>query len=53
MPDRQSRHSDNDLIDRMKEYDTPSQQSTAGGEVNRKVGSRAELNRALLSLIHI
>ncbi|MXO46951.1 hypothetical protein GRI69_01580 [Erythrobacter vulgaris] len=47
MPERQSRHSDNDLIDRMKEYDTPSQQSSAGGEVNRNVGSRAELNRAL------
>jgi hypothetical protein len=47
MPERQSRHSDNDLIDRMKEFDTPSQQSSSGGEVNRQVGSRGELNRAL------
>lgn len=47
MPERQSRHSDNDLIDRMKEFDTPSQRSSSGGEVNRQVGTRGELNRAL------
>lgn len=46
MPERQSRHPDNELIDRMSEYPTPGQQSRAGGEVNRKVGTRAELERA-------
>lgn len=39
-------HSDNELIDEMSEFATPSQQSSAGGEVNRRVGKRAELNRA-------
>ncbi|NNC51432.1 MAG: hypothetical protein HKO08_00140 [Erythrobacter sp.] len=46
MPERQSMHPDNELIDEMTEYDTPSQQSSSGGEVNRQVGSRGELNRA-------
>ncbi|UVI38112.1 hypothetical protein [Qipengyuania spongiae] len=46
MPERQSRHPDNDLIDSMTENDTPSQQSSAGGEVNRRVGKRGELNSA-------
>ena len=46
MPERQSRHPDNDLIDAMKEEPTPSQQGSSGGEVNRRVGKRAELNRA-------
>ena len=46
MPERQSRHPDNDLIDKMTEGKTPSQGSSAGGEVNRQVGSRAELHRA-------
>jgi hypothetical protein len=46
MPERQSRHPDNELIDAMTESDTPSQQSSAGGEVNRRVGKRGELNRA-------
>lgn len=46
MPERQSRHPDNELIDKMTEHETPSQQSASGGEVNRKVGSRGELNRA-------
>ena len=46
MTDRQSKHPDNELIDEMTEYPTPSQQSAAGGEVNRQVGSRGELNRA-------
>ncbi len=45
MPERQSRHPDNDLIDAM-DQETPSQQGTAGGEVNRRVGSRAEEARA-------
>ena len=46
MPERQSRHPDNKLIDRMQDVDTPGQQSRAGGEVNRRVGTRAELERA-------
>ena len=46
MPERQSRHPDNDLIDRLQDGETPSQQSRSGGEVNRKVGTRAELERA-------
>ncbi len=46
MPERQSMHPDNEFIDEMAEYPTPSQQSASGGEVNRQVGSRAELNRA-------
>jgi hypothetical protein len=47
MPERQSRHPDNDLIDSMQEGGaTPGQQSRAGGEVNRNVGTRAELERA-------
>ena len=46
MPERQSRHPDNELIDEATKYDTPSQQSSAGGEVNRRVGKRGELNRA-------
>jgi len=46
MPERQSRHPDNDLIDRMTEEKTPSQQSSGGGEVNRRVGKRDETRRA-------
>ena len=46
MPERQSMHPDNDLIDEMTEYPTPSQQSASGGEVNRQVGTRGEFNRA-------
>ena len=46
MSDRQSTHSDNELIDELTENETPSQSSSAGGEVNRRVGSRDELNRA-------
>lgn len=46
MPERQSRHPDNDLIDEMQEGKTPSQGSRAGGEVNTRVGTRDELNRA-------
>ncbi len=46
MPERQSRHPDNDLIDEMEELATPGQQSRGGGNVNRNVGTRAELERA-------
>ncbi|AOL23090.1 hypothetical protein Ga0102493_112071 [Erythrobacter litoralis] len=46
MPKRQSRHPDNDLIDRMTEEKTPSQQSSSGGEVNRRVGKRDETKSA-------
>ena len=46
MPERQSRHPDNELIDEMTEGKTPSQGSSSGGEVNRQVGKRGELNRA-------
>jgi len=48
MPDRQSRHPDNDLIDEMQEESlgNPSDQSSAGGQINRNVGSRAELHEA-------
>ena len=43
MPDRQSRHPDNDIIDQAQEDSTPGAQgSSAGGEVNRRVGSRAD-----------
>lgn len=46
MTERQSRHPDNELIDELTGEPTPSQSSSAGGEVNRRVGKRAELNRA-------
>ncbi len=46
MPERQSRHPDNELIDAMQDGATPSQQGRSGGEVNKKVGTRDELNRA-------
>ena len=46
MPERQKVHSDNELIDAMSENATPSQGSRSGGEVNTRVGTRAELNRA-------
>ncbi len=46
MPERQSRHPDNELIDQMTQYTTPSQQSSSGGNVSTRVGSRAELVRA-------
>jgi len=46
MPERQSRHPDNELIDRMTDEKTPSQGSSSGGEVNRRVGKRDELARA-------
>lgn len=46
MPERKNRHPDNDLIDRMQDGDTPSQGSRSGGEVNTRVGTRDEINRA-------
>jgi hypothetical protein len=46
MPERQSRHPDNELIEELTEGATPSQQGSAGGEVNRRVGKRGEENRA-------
>ena len=46
MTERQSRHPDNDLIDELTEGEPPSQQSSAGGEVNRRVGKRGEEARA-------
>ena len=46
MPERQSRHPDNELIDEMTDVPTPSQQSSSGGQVNRDVGKRGELHRA-------
>ncbi|GGC25055.1 hypothetical protein GCM10011371_10850 [Novosphingobium marinum] len=42
MPERQSRHPDNDLIDRMTDRDTPDQAGSAGGNLQRDVGKRAE-----------
>ena len=46
MPERQSRHPDNDLIDQITQDATPDQQGSAGGDVNTRVGSRADLNGA-------
>ena len=40
-------HPDNDLIDAMEDASAPTaQSSSAGGNVNRAVGARAELNAA-------
>lgn len=46
MPERQSLHPDNELIAELTEEATPSQQGSAEGTVNVRVGKRAELNRA-------
>ncbi len=46
MPERQSRHPDNALIDEITKGAAPSQQGSSGGEVNRRVGKRGEENRA-------
>lgn len=47
MPERQSRHPDNDIIDQAQEDSVPNAQaSRGGGEVNTRVGTRAELNKA-------
>lgn len=47
MPERQSRHPDNEIIDSLQEEATPSHQGRAGGEMKKRVGTRAELERAL------
>lgn len=46
MPERQSRHPDNDLIDSLQDGATPGHQGRSGGDVKKKVGTRAELERA-------
>ena len=46
MPKRQSMHPDNELIDELTQDATPSQQSASGGNVNVRVGKRAERNQA-------
>ncbi len=46
MPERQSLHPDNELIDEITAEKTPSQQGSSGGQVNVRVGKRAELNAA-------
>ena len=46
MPERQSAHPDNELIDAMQEGGRPSQQGRSGGDVSKSVGTRGELNRA-------
>ena len=45
MPERQP-HPDNDLIDRLQQDGTPSQQGRSGGVLQKRVGTRAELERA-------
>ena len=46
MPERDP-HPDNDLIDRAQEDSVPTAQAdSSGGNVNRTVGTRAELNEA-------
>ena len=42
MPERQSMHPDNDLIDSLTENGTPSHGSRAGGQVATNVGTRGE-----------
>lgn len=42
MPERQSRHPDNDLIDEMQEGANPSHQGRSGGDVPKTVGTRGE-----------
>lgn len=46
MPERQSRHPDNELIAELTAEATPSHQGSADGSVNVRVGKRGELNRA-------
>lgn len=47
MPERQSPHSDNELIDEMQEDSVETAQlDRSGGNVNRTVGTRAELREA-------
>ena len=46
MPERQSMHPDNELIDEITEGETPSQGSGSVGGPPAAVGSRDELHRA-------
>lgn len=47
MPERQSPHSDDELIDEMKKDSVKTAQlDRSGGNVNRTVGTRAELHEA-------
>ncbi|AWW75229.1 hypothetical protein CD351_12400 [Erythrobacter sp. KY5] len=46
MPERQSLHPDNELIAKLTKEATPSQQGSSDGNLNVRVGKRAELNRA-------
>jgi hypothetical protein len=47
MPERQSRHSDNETIDEMQDdARRDAHQGSAGGNLHRTVGSRAELHEA-------
>lgn len=46
MPERQSPHPDNELIDEMEDKAIGGQHTRSGGEVNRRVGTRAELHDA-------
>lgn len=46
MPERQSLHPDNEMIDEMSENATPGHQGRSGGEVNKQVGTRGEVKRA-------
>lgn len=46
MPQRQSPHPDNELIDEASELPTPRQGGSSGGDVSRQVGTRAELHAA-------
>jgi len=40
-------HPDNELIDRLQEEGPmPSQSGSAGGQINRDIGTRAEMHRA-------
>ena len=45
MPERQSRHPDNDLIDELTGPETSGQSSGSTGDVSAAVGSRGDLNR--------
>lgn len=44
MPERQSRHPDNDLIDSTESPETPSHSGSSGGNLQRDIGKRAELH---------
>lgn len=39
-------HADNELINRLDEFDTPSQSRTSGGRIAREVGKRDEEKNA-------